>query len=206
MMPYNLPPPWDPGYALPDNVVDEGLERRAFVTKWLPRGFYDNPKVGTGGYAVPQYVLDEGYGQGTYTTKWQPSGSYNGPAVPNWLNQRPQVVRTRRLPGGGQVATVQPLGDAALPEPYESYGQKAAQALLSRVAMLPRAKQGQALKAIMDKVDPSLWRRTTDIWNRYRKQGMNPQQALPLALARALSTGLAAEIVATGQRGTAPQA
>ena len=39
-MPFNLPPSWDPGYALPDNVKDEGLERRAFVTKQMPRGTY----------------------------------------------------------------------------------------------------------------------------------------------------------------------
>lgn len=205
-MAYNLPPAWDPGYALPDNVVDEGLQRRAFITKQMPRGSYDNPSVGTAGYAVPKYVLDEGYGQGTYVTKWQPSGTYSGPRIPNWLNQRPQVLRAQRLPGGGEAVTVQPLGDDPMPEPYESYGQQAAQVLLSQVAKLPRSRRATALKAIMDKVDPSLWSRTQTIWNRYRKQGMDPAQAMPLALARALSAGLAAEIVTAGIRGTAPQA
>ena len=36
--PYNLPPPWNSGYALPQNVADEGLERHAYTTAWAPDG------------------------------------------------------------------------------------------------------------------------------------------------------------------------
>lgn len=204
---YNLPPAWDPGFALPKNVQDEGLERRAFTTKWLPRGTYDNPSVGTGGYAVPQYIQNEGYGQGTFTTKWQPEGTYDGPTIPNWLNQRPKVVKAIPLPGGGHQFTVQALGDAPLPAPFEDYGQKAAQALISRVASLPSGQRQAALKKMLDTVDGTLWSRTQGFFNRYvHQQKMRPQDAFPLALARALSTGIAAEIILTGQRGTAPQA
>lgn len=207
-MAYNLPDAWDPGYVLPDNVVDEGLERQAFVTKQMPRGSYDNPAVGNNGtgYTVPSYVDDEGYGQGTYTTKWQPSGSYNGPKVPHWLNQRPQVVRSQPLPGGGRAVTIQPLGDDPLPEPFETYGQQAAAGLIARVSVLPAGQRQVVLKGILDQVDKSLWSRTNDIFQRYVKQGMNPAQAFPMALARAMSTGIAAEIINTGLRGTAPQA
>jgi hypothetical protein len=207
-MAYNLPPPWDPGFCMPKNVNDEGLERRAFITKWQPRGSYDNPAVGTGGYAVPKYVLDEGYGQGTYTTKWMPSGSYAGPRVPNWLNRRPELVSATRLPGGGTVAAIAPLGDdePSLPADYENYGQRAAQALIARVAALPQSKRAAALRAIVDKVDKSLWTRTQDIFRRLVQQGMAPADAFPVALARAMSAGFAAEIVNTGIRGSAPQA
>ncbi len=207
-MAYNLPPPWDPGFALPANVVDEGLERRGFVTKQMPRGTYDNPSVGTGGLAVPQYIRDEGYGQGTFTTKWQRSGTYNGPKVPAWLNQRPRVVKQHRLPGGGHAYTVQPLGDDDQPMPamFEQYGQRAAQELLSRVATLPPGRRQVALKAIMDAVDRSLWKRTGDITRRYVAQGVPIVQAFPQALARALSTGITADIIDTGMRRSAPQA
>jgi len=207
-MAYNLPNAWDPGFALPSNVVDEGLERRGFVTKQMPRGTYDNPSVGTGGFAVPQYIKDEGYGQGTFTTKWQPSGSYNGPRVPPWLNQRPKVVQQRRLPGGGHAYTVQPLGDddAPMPAPFEQYGQRAAAELLSRIRTLPPGRRQAAMKAIMDQVDKSLWKRTQDITKRYVAQGVPVVQAFPQALARALATGIAAELIDTGLRRTAPQA
>jgi hypothetical protein len=207
MMAFNLPAAWDPGFVLPQNVHDEGLQRRGLVTKQMPRGTYDNPSVGTGGFAVPQYVRDEGYGQGTFTTKWQPSGSYNGPAIPNWLNQRPKVVRTQRIPGGGRMVTVQAMGDdAPMPLVFDQYGTKAAQALLARVSTLPPGRRQSALKTIMAQVDKSLWTRTQDITKRYLSQGMPLVQAFPAALARALSTGIAAEIIDTGLRRTAPQA
>jgi len=206
-MAYNLPPPWSSGYAIPDNVDDEGLERRAFITKQMPRGTYDDPRVGNGGFAVPQYIDDEGYGQGTFTTKWQPSGSYSGPKVPVWLNQRPKLVAARPLPGGGRQVTVQPLsGDEPLPPAVESYGAKAAQAILAQVSTLPRAQQETALRGIMGRIDKSLYDRTQDIFRRYLAQGVSPADALPLAIARAMAAGVTAEIVTKGARRVAPQA
>jgi hypothetical protein len=207
-MAYNLPDAWDPGFALPKNVRDEGLQRRGFVTKQMPRGTYDQPVVGTGGYQVPQYVMDEGYGQGTFTTKWQPSGSYVGPKVPNWLNQRPQVVREQALPGGGKVVTVQPLnGDEdAIPPAYQDYGAKAAQVIVTQVARVPASQRAALMKTLLAKIDKSLWSRTNDIWKRYVSQGISPDKAFPLALARAISAGFSAEVVMGGQRRRAPQA
>jgi hypothetical protein len=207
-MPYNLPSAWDAGYALPDNVLDEGLERRAFVTKQMPRGSYDNPAVGTGGYAVPQYIKDEGYGQGTHTTTWQPSGSYVGPRVPKWLNRRPTITKVQQRPGGQKVFTVRAMGDdeAPMPAMFNDYGQRAASALFDSVGHLPPAARIHALRKVMDSVDKSLWARTQEIAKRYIAQGATPQQAVPHALARALSTGIAAEIIQTGLRRQAPQA
>ena len=209
-MAYNLPPPWNPGFALPDNVDDEGLERRAFITKMLPRGSYDPSTDGTGGFAVPQYVLDEGTGQGTYTTKWAPSGSYAGPKVPHWLNRRPQVVKQVSLPGGGKVSTVQPQAmsgdDTPMPAAMENYGVQAAQVIISSVAGVPANKRAAAMKTAMNKLDASLWTRTQAIFSRYVSQGMAPAQAFPAALARAMSTGMTAELIKKGFRSSpAPQ-
>ncbi len=213
-MAYNLPPAWDAGFALPKNVRDEGLERRAFVTKWMPRGTYDDSTDGTAGYNVPQYIKDEGTGQGAFTTFWQPRGTYNGGRVPHWLNQRPTVTGVVQLPGGGKQVTVQTgtaqagMGDdAPIGGPYDAYGQRAAQALISKVRNeVPPAQQSKVMKAVLDEIDPSLWARTTDIFNRYvREQKMPPANAFPLALARALSTGIVAEVIMTGARRVAPQ-
>jgi hypothetical protein len=206
-MAYNLPAAWDPGFVLPQNAQDEGIERRAFVTKQMPRGTYDQPAVGTGGYKVPQYVLDEGYGQGTFTTKWQPSGSYSGPKVPHWLNKRPQVVRSKRLPGGGKMVTVQPLDgdDDVIPAAYQDYGTRAAQTIITQISRLPVSRRAAAMKSLMAKIDPSLWSRTDDIWRRYVAQGITPDKAFPLALARAISAGFSAEVVDIALRRRAPQ-
>jgi hypothetical protein len=105
-MPYNLPPPWDPGFALPQNVRDEGDQRQAFVTKQMPNGTYYQSNVGTGGYAVPKYVMDEGYGQGTFTSKWLPNGTMTTPRVPHWQNKRPKVLSEQKLVGGGRAVTI----------------------------------------------------------------------------------------------------
>lgn len=212
-MAYGLPPPWDSGYALPGNVLDEGLQRRAFVTKQMPRGTYYQSAVGDGGYAVPQYVLDEGYGQGTFTTKWAPSGSYPGRRIPHWLNQRPQTVADQPLPGGGQKITIQRamggLGgiqsEPPMPNPIATYGQRAATALMNRMATLPPAHRKTVLKATLDQVDPSLWKRTAQLARQYNNQGMPAAQALHQGLAHAMSSGIAAEIVNTGLRREAPQ-
>lgn len=205
-MAYNLPPGWDPGFVLPENVRDEGLERRAFVTKQLPRGTYDNPSVGTGGYAVPQYVLDEEYGQGTLTTKWRPSGTYDGGKIPDWLSRRPQVARTQVMPGGGRAVTMRAMGDAAGMTPITAYGQRAAQGIIARVSTLPRGHRESAIRAVLDKLDPTLWKRTQEIWKSLVKQRVSPGPAFEQALARAMSAGMMAEIIQTGLRRSAPQA
>jgi hypothetical protein len=217
-MAYNLPPSWDPKFALPKNVRDEGLERRGFVTKQMPRGTYDNTTTGTGGFVVPQYIKDEGTGQGAYTTRWMPRGTYAGDRIPHWLNQRPQLVSAKRLPNGArqvQIQTLQPApamsgtdptGDPLLPQPFEDYGARAADILIRKVAQLSPRDREAMLKKILDTVDKSAWGRTMDIWARYKRQGMDPTAAFRAALARALSSGFAAEIVNTGLKSVAPQA
>lgn len=221
-MAYNLPPPWDPGYALPDNVRDEGLQRRGFVTKQMPRGTYDQPEVGTGGYVVPQYVMDEGYGQGTFTTKWEPRGEYDGGKIPYWLNNRPKVLSERKLRGGGRAITmaapvmVRPndqgsatamfgLPEAPLPPQFVNYGEQAADVIINRVAGFPKAQRPAALRSMMDRLDRTLWNRTQAIAAQLVRQGMTPGQAFRPALVRALSAGIAAQVIRAGQTGVAPK-
>lgn len=208
-MAYNLPPGWDPGFVLPENVADEGLERRAFVTRQMPRGTYDLTNVPDGGFVLPQYVKKEKYGQGTYTTKWQPDGTYNGPRIPHFLNRRPQVVASQALPGGGRKFTVQPsmgLGaDDPIPPAFQNYGARAAQVIIAQIARLPMAKRAAAMKATLDRIDRSLWTRTNEWWKQLVAAGTPPGDAFPLALARALSSGFSAEVVKLGASRAAPQ-
>ena len=217
-MPYNLPPPWDPGYAIPNNVRDEGLERTAYVTKWMPRGTYDAPVVGTGGYVVPKYVLDEGYGQGTHTTKWQPRGTYNGPIVPQWIQRQPRVVGQQSISRNAAAVTFQRAalsgdtdtvnaidGEPPMPKLFEDYGRRAAEAILRHVRGLTGPARKAELKRVMDAIDPSLWRRTADITRRYVSKGLAAAHAFHLGLSRALATGIAAEMVHAGAKRSAPQ-
>lgn len=88
---------------------------------------------------------------------------------------------------------------------YAQYGHKAAQAVLSRVATVPKQHQAATLKKVLGAVDPSLWKRTQDIAARYRKQGMSPANALHNGLARAMSTGILAEVMHLGRAGGQPK-
>lgn len=223
-MPFGLPPAWNPGFALPDNVLDEGLERRGLVTKQMPRGTYDNsPPDPTGGYVVPQYIRDEGYGQGAVVTKWMPRGTYNGPRVPQWIQRQPTVVRQRSTGRRSNVVTIQRRhfgnpqavaglgslgglsGEPPLPEPFEQYGARAAQAILSRINQLAPDQRKQQLRKLLDAIDPSLWNRTAEITRRYVGQGLRAAEAFPRGLARALAAGIAAEMITAGQTRAAPQ-
>lgn len=155
-MAYNLPPPWDPGFALPQNAKDEGDQRQAFVTKQMPRGTYDQPSVGYGGYAVPQYVKDEGYGQGTFTTKWLPSGTYTTPKIPHWQNHRPVVLSETRLPGGGRaisIRTRKPQGPSLVKLPLTQKGGAAPTAMgaIDSSSLVPLAAAAGALYLIFRK-------------------------------------------------------
>jgi hypothetical protein len=190
-MAYNLPPPWDPGYALPDNVRDEGLQRHAFVTKQMPRGTYDDVVVGTGGYVVPQYVLDERTGRGTFTTKWMPRGTYNGPKVPYWLNQRPTSVQRHVAKGVRQVTF---SGD----ERYEQAGFDMAQRIMAQVASLPPSSRKSAMRRILDRIDPTLWDRVAAQARQYVAQGMSASQALLRGLAAGLASSSAPSSAALG--------
>lgn len=202
-MAYNLPPPWDPGFAMPSNALDEGLERRAFVTRQAPRGTYDDPRVGTAGYAVPAYVIKEGIGQGAMVTKWAQRGRYDIP-VPQSLNARPKVLGEQRLPGGGTKVTMDALSGTDLPASYQRFGARAAAVIMQRVGSLPAQSRKAALKKILDALDPKLWNRTATIAETLVKGGASPAAAVQTALGRAMSEGAAAEVLNAGRTGRQP--
>lgn len=86
---------------------------------------------------------------------------------------------------------------------YDQYGDAAARVLMQQVAILPASHRASNLKAVMTKIDPSLWNRTVTIANRYKAQGAAPGVALQKGMSRAMATGLAAEVVKLGQKGGA---
>ena len=207
--PFDLPPPWSPGYALPQNVVDEGLERHGYVTQWARRGTFDNPKVGDSGYAVPGYVREENYGRGAFVTKWAPRGSYFGPKVSHWLD-RPsaRVVGRKPMPGGATKLKIQTMGGVeqavggAGLAPITAYGLDVATSLIDTVRMMPPDLRKKQLKLALDKIDPKLWAKAEAGADAAAKLGVPPDLALERGLGAAMSYGLTNELVdlAKGKR------
>lgn len=224
--PFNLPPAWSPGLALPENVVGEGLERRALVTMQVPDGTFDNPAVGTGGYVVPKYIQKEKYGRGTYVSAWQQRGTYNGPGLPNWLNYPVSAVAQVTESPGNKVAYVLDSlhGDPEdgsghsvrarmpalpgivkpLPGPFEDYAQHTATILMRHALSHPPTQRQVALKQVMNRIDPSLYGRAAAYAKTYERAGVPPRAALHHGIARAMGTGLLSEVIRTGQSRMAP--
>lgn len=211
---FNLPPPWNPGYALPRNVEAEGLVRGTFTARQAPRGTYDDPVVGRGGYQVPAYAIDEGYGQGAVVTAWMPRGE--APRVQHWLDMPTTIVEgATPVRGGGTEYHLDVLsGDpapAALPlpgqkgDPFVLYGRRAARIIARKMKGLPPGDRRVALKAIFDTVDPALWGKVAQRAETYLAAGQSADAAFEQAMATAFADGMLSEIIATGTKRTAPE-
>jgi len=72
MAQFRSPNPYDPHFALPDNVLAEPPGRGTITTAQLPRrtmGFV--PKDWDGGFALPNYIRAEPHGRGTAISTYQ---------------------------------------------------------------------------------------------------------------------------------------
>lgn len=203
--PYRVPPPWNTGYALPQNVDDEGLRRHAYTTAWAPRGSFDNPSVGTAGYAVPSYVVKEGYGQGAFVTKWAPRATYYGPKIPHWIDeQASKVVGAKKLPGGAVKMQIDTLAGTEAKAtggatPFANYGLTSAAALIETVKMMPPDMRTAQLRKALDQIDPTLYARAEKLAEIEAKAGVPALVALERGIGAAMSTGISKEIIELGR-------
>jgi len=194
-MAFRTPPPWNPGYAVPAYVKAEGLESRAFVTQWAPRGTYDDPDPFDPSwdkrYATPEYIKAEGYGQGTFTTAWAPRGFYVGQV--RSLEQK--MKRTQKA-----------MGDVVMPGLFATYGRRAAATMIAQVRQMPPVQRKETLRRVMNKIDPTLYDKTERYAKENMRRGADATSALEIGMARAMSEGFAKEIVDIGKKGRLPAA
>lgn len=193
-MTFKLPAIWDPAYnyAVPQYMTDEGLTSRARVTKWAPRGTYDNPDAfdpsWDKSYATPGYVLKEGYGQGAKVTEWYPRGYYDGSTV----------ARIKAMQGA--------LGDVTTPEPFAAYGRRASATILAKLRSVPPGLRKGTLQKIMGAIDPTLYGKAAGYATAHERRGVPSAQALELGISRAMSEGIGNELVALGKKKVRPKA
>lgn len=201
---YDDPAVGSGGYVVPQYVLDDGYGQGARTTKWSPRGSYFGPKIPSFLSNPPNKIVSQGTAKNGWKQYTVGSGVPDHPVIPM------QGMGDAYLHGARGSASSRPggMGDAETPMPaaYQRWGHQAAGTLIQAVQKLAPANRKKALQAALNKIDPSLWSRTAAIANRYQKQGMTPANALHHGLARAMSTGLAAELVHTGTRGAKPHA
>lgn len=155
MAQFRIQHPYDPGFALPPNVIAEPPGRGTLTTLPLPRRTFDDPVPGwDGGYGnQPSYVRAEPIGRGAAYTM-------------------PDMRRTIPLHVPSE------LGDDAS-DALRAYGYRAADAILSAVPELPRNQRALGLEALFHAIDPSLLARVTA----RMQAGQAPRDAVAKAMA-----------------------
>lgn len=179
---YNLPTPWNPGYAIPAYVMAEPPGRGTFTTKWLERGTIDT--------LLPN-VLGNGNGGSLQNPKGM--GSLGGCSLGDMVGP---------ISGMGAVAPgLRKPGFAG--DPIAAYGKRVAEYLTSTLSGVDPEMRKIALKALLDELDPALWPSVAAKAEKLKgTKGLDAKEALRRALAAALADGFARELLEAGRTGT----
>lgn len=165
--------------------------------------FYHLPNPYNPGYALPEYVKAEPPGRGTFTTAWLPRGTISE-LVPDYLAQpegkKPAHTLTKTSLSGSSLTGSSLTGnslagsslgnDATGAAVFDNYGKKTAASIMKILATVPAKDRSTALKTALNKIDRGLWPQVAHAKSR---------AALQRSLAKALSAGVAKEIVSLGK-------
>lgn len=221
--------PWDPGYALPQNVLDEPSRVGTLTTAYLPRRTIDAPSIPEPwrtGYAYPEYVDSEPLGRGVFATAYMPRRTVDT-LVPDYLSgmvddelgqadintksgatwRESAARRYSGRPAPSAIERSEHAYNLGFVDPASSedaigaFGHEAAAHILSTVMGMPRLQRKPALRKMLDRLEPGLWGRVTRKANALRAAGANDLEAVRRALASSISHGLAQELIRAGRTG-----
>jgi hypothetical protein len=159
---YQLPTPWNPGYAIPDYVMAEPPERGTFTTQWLPRGTI--PAL------VPDFMAKPMGGSPSMKLLGRTDAGLSGLG-----DSRYELV-----------PNAQSLGSDAA-----EYGNVVAMTLIEGMKKIPPAKRVGTMKRAMDILHPTLYARANDYAAKLAARGVTPPRALQQGIARAVSDTVA---------------
>lgn len=214
MAQYRVNHPYDPGFALPLNVMAEPPGRGTLTTAQLPRKtFFPGSRNWTGGYALPDYVMAEPQGRGTITTS-QARRKTIPMKIKSPLGATPDEAALERMLEEGaplslavpqEVYALDGVDDSAIPrpgfrgDPIKAYGERASEYILRTIRSVPVEFRAVALEALLNEVEPGLYDRVTERANEYKDRGMRAKEAVRAAMASSMSEGMAKEVVKLGQ-------
>ena len=214
---YHLPHPWNPGYAIPKYVMAEPPGRGAITTKWLPRGtisampadYLAKPAAGQPGEMKRNFVpVPQSMGRKLLGRNDAQLGSLSGNTLSkttlscnslsgDTLGTRAEVYKLEPL-GGEQVQPGFP-GD-----PFKAYGQRVSELIMGTIKTVPAEWREEALKALLNELQPNLFARVTERATRYKGEGLNAKAAIKAAIASSVGQGIGEELVKIGQSGKPP--
>lgn len=187
MAQYRVPNPFDPHFALPDNVMAEPPGRGTLTTMQRQRRSFDTPGYTPPSWSahfdIPKYIKAEPIGRGAMHAQW---------------------ARRKTIP----TLIPNALGDVIEPgspdDPFTQYGQRVSEILVDTIHRVPPGYRKIALHAVLDELEPGLSEKVTKRANKYKDKGMAPTEALKAAIASSVSEGLTKEIIKIGKTGKLP--
>lgn len=190
MSQYRTRNPYNPGYALPDNVLAEPPGRNTIATVQRQRRTFDSPGVipqaWRTGYALPDYVEAEPLGRGAISTY-----------------QRPRKTIPTLIPNAlGDDSASSIVGSSI--DPFKQYGMRVSEMILGSINEVPLDMRQIALKSVLNELEPGLYARVSSRAVKYKNRGMEMTEALGAAIASSVSEGLAKEVIQVGKSGKLP--
>lgn len=176
---YKMPPPWDPGYVIPDYVMSEPPMRGTITTAWLPRGTI--PAL------IPDYLAVPQRSGGTLAKHSLAGGCFEQSSLSGTSLDGDVLghIGSSQGPGGADVS---------------AYGRKVARTLIAGAKRMPQPQRASALKKALASVDRTLPARAEKHAQAEMKRGTPAPQALERGIARAVSEGAMTEVHSLGRR------
>jgi hypothetical protein len=170
--------PWNPGYALPGNVMDEPFARGTITTRYTPRRTISSLSPG-------EFVGLEGLGSlGGHTL----AGS---------------TLAGSTLAGSSLAGSTLggPVGAAG--DPVAAFGRDAARLVMQRIMTVEPAVRKPLMKTILDSIESGMYAEVETKAEAYAKK-YPPAVALEKGLAAAFANRFLAQVIKVGKTGQAP--
>jgi hypothetical protein len=183
--------PWNPGYAMPNNVLDEPLGRGVRVTKYLPRRTISefNPSWITGGREAM------GHTEGIF------AGSKSGGIFSSRGKLGVLGGHTLSPDGLGQAPAKQAaISIGSKQDPIANFGRESAKLILSELRTVGVEHRKDALKIALDAIDSKIYTDVAERAERLKKEkGYDAKTAVEKALAAAMANHYLVSLIKAGQ-------
>ena len=144
--------------------------------------FYRLPHPWDPQYAIPDYIKAEPPGRGVHYTKYMPRKTIQS-LIPQYLGADPDIPD----PGSKN-------------DSITAFGQEVAGYVMSTIKNVPPHMRRQAMKALFNQLDPTLWDRVAKKAAQFQKRrDYGAKKALQAAIATSVSAGFAKELVKLGR-------
>jgi hypothetical protein len=183
--------PYSPGYALPQNVLDEPLGRGVITTRYTPRR-----TIAT--YSPPTFRAAR-VATGLGSLGGTPNGSLGGKSKSMF-----GVLGGLGSLGGTTVPSHAGVKVGGPGDPIATFGKKSARVILANVGKVPVSHRTATLHTILDAIDPALWETVFGHTSRLAKGGTHPKKALEKALSIEMANHFTGQLVRLGKTGVAP--